>query len=406
MPIRMLRKLIYSIFCIFLLESLQSQADWQQIHVDVVYLASEDLEGRGTGKNGEKLAAAYIAKRFSDIGLSPKGNNGWYQSFAFSSNPHEKNLKDINGTNVIGFLDRKAKTTIVIGAHYDHLGHGDTGSRAPNDHSVHNGADDNASGVSSMLWLAEQLSKIKKLKSNIIFVAFSGEEYGLHGSKAFTENPTVPLSSISAMLNMDMVGRLNPERTILISGVGTAKEWNQILDQVKPANLQYNRSESGIGPSDHTSFYLKNIPVLHFFTGQHQDYHKPSDDSPIVNYSGILDISKLIRDVVVQVSDRRTLAFQKTKDENKEQSSSFKVTLGVMPDYVYTGKGMRIDAVLDDRPAMKSGMQNGDIILKVGEMEIKDIYDYMKALGKYSKGEKTDVIILRKDKELNMSVEF
>ena len=167
-----------------------------------------------------------------------------------------------------------------------------------------------------------------------------------------------------------------------------------------------NRSESGIGHSDHTSFYLKNIPVLHFFTGQHGDYHKPSDDSPIVNYPGILDISKLIYNTIIQVSDKQKLTFQKTKDENKEQSASFKVTLGIMPDYVYSGKGTRADAVLDDRPGKKAGMENGDIIIKVGDMEIKDIYDYMKSLSKYNKGDKTELTILRKDKEVKLIVEF
>ncbi|MFZ1380527.1 MAG: M28 family peptidase, partial [Saprospiraceae bacterium] len=337
----MLNKIILLFLSLFSFYYSPAQSDWQQIHIDVVYLASEDLEGRETGKDGEKLAAAYIAKRFHDIGLSPKGDNGWYHSFAFSSNPHEKTLKDVKGTNVVGFLNRKAKQTIVIGAHYDHLGHGANGSLAPNDHSVHNGADDNASGVSSLLWLAERLSKVKKLKTNVLFIAFSGEEFGLHGSKAFVDRPTIPLESISAMFNMDMVGRLNAERTILVSGVGTSKEWGAFLDNAKPSDIKMNRSESGIGPSDHTSFYLKNIPVLHFFTGQHGDYHKPSDDSPIVNYPGILDISKLIYNTIIQVSDKQKLTFQKTKDENKEQSASFKVTLGIMPDYVYSGKGTR-----------------------------------------------------------------
>lgn len=163
-------------------------------------------------------------------------------------------MKDVKGTNVVGFLNRKAKQTIVIGAHYDHLGHGANGSLAPNDHSVHNGADDNASGVSSLLWLAERLSKVKKLKTNVLFIAFSGEEFGLHGSKAFVDRPTIPLESISAMFNMDMVGRLNAERTILVSGVGTSKEWGAFLDNAKPSDIKMNRSESGIGPSDHTSF--------------------------------------------------------------------------------------------------------------------------------------------------------
>lgn len=380
--------------------------DVQQIHVDVVYLASDDLEGRSTGSSGEQLAAAYIASRMDALGLKAKGTTGWFQEFSFSSDPHDKTKKDITGRNVLGYLDRKAKKTIIIGAHYDHLGHGDAGSLAANDKSIHNGADDNASGVASLLWLAEQLVMDKKLACNVLFIAFSGEEHGLFGSKAFAEQPTVNMSDWIAMINMDMVGRLNAEHVIAISGTGTAKEWPSILDKVKPEGFTFNYSESGVGPSDHTSFYLKGLPVLHFFTGQHKDYHKPSDDSPLVNYKGIYQVSEIILNVIQRISKDGTLTFQKTKDENNEKAASFKVTLGIMPDYVYSGKGVRIDAVLDDRPAMKSGMKDGDIILKVGDLEIKDIYDYMKSLGMYKKGDKTKVHILRKDQELDVEVEF
>jgi len=168
-------------------------------------------------------------------------------------------------------LYRKAKKTIIIGAHYDHLGHGDAGSLAANDKSIHNGADDNASGVASLLWLAEQLVNDKKLACNVLFIAFSGEEHGLFGSKAFAEQPTVNMSDWLAMINMDMVGRLNAEHVIAISGTGTAKEWPGILDKAKPEGFTFNYSENGVGPSDHTSFYLKGFPVFHFFTRQHND---------------------------------------------------------------------------------------------------------------------------------------
>ncbi|MDQ3142624.1 MAG: M28 family peptidase [Bacteroidota bacterium] len=391
---------------LFAFDNIQAQDDWQQIHVDVVYLASEDLEGRATGTKGEKLSAAYIAYRMNKIGLTPKGNEGWYQRFQFSSDPHNKDTKDITGTNVIGFLDRKAKYTIVIGAHHDHLGHGVTGSRSPGDHAVHNGADDNASGISSMLWLAEKLVREKKLKCNVLFIAFSGEEYGLFGSKAFTEKSSIPLTQIKAMINMDMVGRLNEEKVLAINGTGTSLEWKQILEEAKPKGFQFNYSEGGIGPSDHTSFYLKDIPVLHFFTGQHLDYHKPGDDSPLVNYTGILDVSKIILDVVKKTAQKQKMNFQKTKDENKQQVSSFKVTLGLMPDYVFSGTGMRVDAVLDNRPAQKAGMKNGDIIIRIGDLEIKDVYDYMKALGMYEKGQKAKLKILREKVEMELEAEF
>jgi hypothetical protein len=391
--------------CIFLCGwSLVAQSDLP-VRVDVVYLASDDLEGRATGTPGEAKAAEYIAYRMQNLGLKPKGTAGWYQSFSFSSNPHDRSNKDLKGRNVIGFLDRKAKSTIVIGAHYDHLGHGQAGSLSPNDKSVHNGADDNASGVAAMLWLAEKLSAQKKLKSNILFIAFSGEEYGLHGSKAFADNPTVPLAQIKGMINMDMVGRLNEEKVLAISGTGTALEWTQTLDRIKPEGFKFNYTASGVGPSDHTSFYLKDIPVLHFFTGQHTDYHKPSDDSPLVNYDGIVQVARVIENVVNSV-DRMPLTFQKTKDESNQRASSFKVTMGVMPDYVFSGEGMRVDAVLENRPAAAAGMQKGDVILQIGEHSIKDVHEYMKALGMFEKGQETEVTVLRGQDKVKLKVKF
>jgi len=239
-----------------------------------------------------------------------------------------------------------------------------------------------------------------------LFIAFSGEELGLIGSKAYCENPVIPMEKVLAMINMDMVGRLKAEKSFAISGSGTAKEWNQLLEKVKPEGFSFTLSESGVGPSDHTSFYLKSIPVLHFFTGVHTDYHKPSDDSPLVNYEGIYQISGIIYNLVLQLSSEPMLSFQKTKDENKEQAAAFKVTLGVMPDYSYSGNGMRVDAVLDDRPAKKAGLLGGDVIVKVGDMDIKDIYAYMKALSNYKKGDKTKVTVDRKGEQLTYEVEF
>jgi Peptidase family M28/PDZ domain len=391
----------------FIVELSAQWHEWQQIHVDVVYLASDDLEGRETGSQGEKLAADYISRRMQRVGLRPAGDQGsWFQSFQFSSNPHENKTADKTGTNVLGFLDRKAKKTVILGAHYDHLGYGHSGgSLAPNDHSIHNGADDNASGIASLLWLAENLAGDKKLKVNVLFIAFSGEELGLYGSKAVAAKAGFEPKEIMAMINMDMVGRLNAEKSIAIGGVGTSKEWKEMLERCKPAGFNFNMTESGIGPSDHTSFYLKDIPVLFFFTGQHTDYHKPSDDSRLVNHVGILEISRIIRQLVHEISKDGALEFQKTKDENK-QSVSFKVTLGVMPDYVYSGEGMRIDAVLDDRPAKKAGLQAGDIIVELAGMPIKDVYAYMEALAKCSKGQKAKVKVMRKEQPIEFEVEF
>ena len=384
----------------------------QEIQVDVVFLAWADLlQGRQSGEEGEAMAADYLANRFEEIGLKKGAGemDNWFQFFDFnySENPHstDKGVEK-KGRNVIGFIDNQANSTIVIGAHYDHLGLGmPMASLHTGDPAIHNGADDNASGVSAMLYLAKGLARSEAKNNNYLFIGFSGEELGLYGSKYFTNNPTIDLSSINYMLNMDMVGRLNQERTLAVYGVGTSPTWKEKLEQVNNGNFKIKTTESGIGPSDHTSFYLKDLPVLHFFTGQHSDYHKPSDDSELVNYKGIKDIADYMLALIESIDDSGKLEFTKTKDE-QQQGASFKVTLGVMPDYVYDGEGMRIDAVMDDRPAKKAGLEGGDVIIKVGDIEVKTIYDYMEGLSKFKKGDSTEVKVKRGKKTLKKEVTF
>ncbi len=383
----------------------------QQIRTDVVYLASDYLEGRATGMQGEELAAAYIADRFQKIGLLPKGGNGsYFQNFTFTetSNPHSAGGgKKIPGKNVIAYINNKAKSTVVIGAHYDHLGYGEFGSRHTGDPAVHNGADDNASGVASLLYLAEKLSKEKKQKNNYLFIAFSGEEMGLHGSKHFVENPTIDLSSVNYMLNMDMVGRLNEEKTLVVNAAGTSPVWKETLNKVKVGGIQIKTSDSGIGPSDHTSFYLKDIPCLHFFTGQHQDYHKPVDDSHLINWQGLFDVSEFIFQLTRELNDDGKIEFTKTKDESEgERTPRFKVTLGVLPDYTYQDGGLRIDGVLDGRTAANAGLEDGDIVIKIGEYDVSDIYSYMEALSKFEAGNETTIVVKRGEETLEKKVKF
>lgn len=390
----------------------------RDIRVDVVYLASDDLQGRETGTEGERMAAEYIASRFMEMGLSSFGKvinkkkeelGNYFHKFDFkhSSNPHapagEGNSKA--GTNVAAYLDNGAETTVIIGAHYDHLGMGGFGSRFTGGDAIHNGADDNASGVASLLYLAEKLKNSKLSNNNYLFLAFSGEEFGLFGSKAFTNSPFFDASKMNYMLNMDMVGRLKEERVISVNGVGTSPLWKEILPKIKKPALKTSMTESGIGPSDHTSFYLKDLPVLHFFTGQHQEYHKPDDDSPLINYEGLLDVSDYIYALVEKLDKKGKLPFTKTKEEQK-QSRSFKVTLGVMPDYVFDGTGMRIDAVIMGRTAAKAGLKDGDIVLQMGEFEIKDVYAYMDALGKIEPGSKMMVKVKRGEEIVEEEVQF
>lgn len=383
------------------------------LKVDVVYLASDYLEGRQTGEKGEMLAAEYIIKRFEELGLSPKGTDGkWLQPFPFKvmKNPHADPSKapaSGTGHNVVGFMDNGAENTIIIGGHYDHLGYGQHGSLHAHGSEIHNGADDNASGIAAMLRIAEQLKDNSNAKNNnYLFIAFSGEEMGLFGSKHYAANPTIDLTKVNYLLNMDMVGRLKPERTLAVNAVGTSPVWNEILPNIKRGNMDIVTKESGIGPSDHTSFYLKDIPVLHFFTGQHREYHKPEDDVKLINFEGLYDVSEYLLGIIEAVDSKGKIAFTKTKEETQQRASAFKVTLGVMPDYVYKGEGMKIDAVIPGRVAAKAGIKDGDIVIKIGDLEIKDIYAYMKGLGMYEKGQKAKVVVKRGEEEVEVEVTF
>tara|TARA_R110001592_G_scaffold342448_3_gene632341 strand:+ start:521 stop:1765 length:1245 start_codon:yes stop_codon:yes gene_type:complete len=385
---------------------------------DVIFLADDKLEGRQTGTEGEVLASEYLIKRFKEIGVQPKGTEGFLQSFSFKpkTDPHSEVVfttnadSTITGHNVIGFIDNNAKTTIVIGAHYDHLGFGGEGSLyRGEDKAVHNGADDNASGVAVMLNLASRLklkndeSKVKD-KNNYLFMAFSGEEMGLLGSNYFSKNPTIDAESINYMINMDMVGRMKTDSTLAVYGTGTSPMFKQTL-KANNDKFKIVENESGVGPSDHTSFYLIDIPVLHFFTGQHEDYHKPGDDAKKLNYEGMNLISDYIYDIINDLDDNGELAFRKTKNES-EETPRFKVGLGVVPDYLYDGKGMRIDGTREDTPAFAAGLQKGDVVLKLGDSTITDMMSYMRALSVFDNGDEAAITVKRGEEKIDTKVQF
>lgn len=388
-----------------------------QLKADVTYLASDELQGRATGTEGERMAAAYVASRFEVLGLTPKGDSSWFQSYDFKPHPpvqmHGSGdslsmgmalVQEVHGTNVAAFLDNGAAKTIVIGAHHDHLGLGDENSLFRSDSTeVHNGADDNASGVGALLLLAERLS-LRKSNHNFLFLSFSGEEKGLWGSKSWIKSPTIPLDNILCMLNMDMVGRLKAERVVAVYGNGTSPVWTPILESIATDSLDLTFNESGIGPSDHTSFYLENLPVLHFFTGQHEDYHKPTDDVEHINWEGIVAVANLMDSVLVNLDQHAELEFTKTKDEDNESTPNFQVTLGVIPDYLFQEKGMRIDGTSEERPASNAGLQRGDIVIMMGDSAVKDMQDYMKCLGIFEPGQTTPVTVLRDGEELTVDV--
>lgn len=355
------------------------------------------------------MAAEYIAKRFKSLGLKPMGNDGTYYQEFLGLPPSHGNMnmdkEPPTGRNVLGFLDNGAANTVVIGAHYDHLGYGHFGSLHTGDPEIHNGADDNASGVAALMMLAETL-KGRNTANNYLFIAFSGEEKGLWGSNSFCKNPTIDASKMNYMLNMDMVGRLKPEKTLAINGVGTSPKWKGAIKKIKTDGITVVTSESGIGPSDHSSFYNIGIPAIHFFTGQHADYHKPSDDTGNLNYAGIRSVVRYMDALITLLNDDGKLAFTKTKNEDKDNTPRFKVTLGVMPDYLYPGKGMRIDGVTEERPAAKANMKAGDVVVKMGDIDVTDMNSYMEALSKFEKGDQTEVWYMRDGKVVKVKVTF
>ena len=389
-----------------------------KIKEDVRFLADDKLEGRQTGTDGEVKAAKYITERFKEIGLQPKGTEAYLQAFSFKpkTDPHKeveftKNTDStITGHNVIGFIDNGSETTVVIGAHYDHLGYGGEGSLFRGEEkAVHNGADDNASGVAIMLDIARRLKSKNdtaeiKDNNNYMFMAFSGEEMGLLGSNYFSKNPTVDAKSINYMINMDMVGRLKADSTLAVYGTGTSPLFRQTI---KSNNDKFNlvENESGVGPSDHTSFYLIDVPVLHFFTGQHEDYHKPSDDSDKLNYEGMDLISDYIFNIINDLDDNGELAFRTTKNES-EETPRFKVGLGVVPDYLFDGEGMRIDGTREDTPAFNAGLQKGDVVVKLGDSLVTDMMSYMRALSVFDKGDEADITVLRGEEKIDTKVKF
>lgn len=319
----------------------------------------------------------------------------------------EDNIR--TGHNVVGYINNGAATTICLGAHFDHLGFGEDGNSLllTGGHLVHNGADDNASGIAALIELSRLLKKSKSKTNNYLFIAFSGEELGLFGSKYFVEHPTIDLSMANFMINMDMIGRLNENKILTIGGYGTSTTWQRLFNSLdKNKNIIVKFDSSGTGPSDHTSFYRKNIPVLFFFTGIHSDYHKPTDDADKINYTGENYIVHYIYKIIEAVDKQSKLVFTATREQQSITMTNFSVTLGIMPDYTFNGVGVRVDGVSEGRPAQKSGLATGDIIVQLGEYPVSSLEDYMQALNKFKKGDKSKVTIKRVESTIVADVIF
>ncbi|HEY6216118.1 MAG TPA: M28 family peptidase, partial [Pyrinomonadaceae bacterium] len=314
---------------------------------------------------------------------------------------------EVPAYNVIGVLEGSdpilKKENIIIGAHYDHLGRGGEGSLASKPGEIHHGADDNASGTAGLIELARLFSVQRpKLKRTLIFIAFGGEEEGLLGSNYYVNHPLAPLTNTVGMINMDMIGRMK-DRKLIIGGVGTAKEWRGMIEPEKSFALTLN--EDGVGPSDHSSFYLKQVPVLFFWTGTHNDYHKPSDTWDKINYTDEAKIlgfvARIVRDI--DGADKR-LTYTTAKSDPTQRASSFRVYLGTIPNYADSNEGMLLDGVREDSPAAKAGLKAGDRIVKIGNRDVKNVYDYTYALGEMKAGQEYVFEVVRGSERLTLRV--
>jgi Zn-dependent M28 family amino/carboxypeptidase len=319
----------------------------------------------------------------------------------------ENEFQMVKTQNVVALLEgndpKLKKEFIIIGAHYDHLGFGgkNSGSRRPDTMAIHNGADDNASGVASILEIAEYLGSIKKkLKRSIVFIAFDAEEVGLLGSQFFANNPLLDIKQVKAMFNFDMVGRLNDQtKELSIGGTGTSLEWENILNSYQQkTDLKFAFSKEGLGPSDHASFYSLNIPVLFFMTGIHDDYHTPKDDVQFINTKGQEDVSLLGSQIIVQIVNQNTnLTFQEAGPKSRSDGrNGMKVKLGIMPGFASSeNNGLKVEGVSKDGIADKAGILKGDLIIAINGENILNIYDYMNRLKKFNPGERISIDVLR-----------
>jgi aminopeptidase YwaD len=333
--------------------------------------------------------------------------------------------KQADAFNVIGILpgsDAQLRNeAIVIGSHYDHLGHGGQGSLAANSTEIHHGADDNASGVAAIIELARLYAGERQNKRTLIFIAFSGEEEGLLGSNYYVNNPVFPLDKTIAMINLDMVGRLKDDK-LTIGGIGTASEWKQLVEAKNPRvakqiNLDGNvgmsftptfilqLNDDGFGPSDHSSFYGKKIPVLFFFTGTHNDYHKPSDTADKINYKGLDNVIYYVDEIawtIDKLSKRPTYIVAKSSGTGGR--ATFNISLGTIPNYADATDGLLLDGVRDNSPAAKAGVKAGDKVVRLAGKEVRNVMDYTYILGEMKAGEEYEIVVLRGGEPLTLKI--
>lgn len=380
------------------------------IRADVQYLASPALRGRLTGTPENDSAAAYIARRYTALGLAPV-SAGYLQHFTARPTTRDAPPESLPTQNVVAMLRGRdpmlRNEYVVIGAHFDHLGTSTTGALDPDAHdAVRLGADDNASGTAAVLELARILAKSPPRRS-LLFVNFSGEEQGTLGSEYFVEHTPVPIDSIDAMLNFDMVGRLRADK-LIVYGVATAKELPAILDSANATTgLAIAAQGDGFGPSDHSSFYAKNIPVLHFFTDLHEDYHRASDVADKINAGGEARVVALAERVARTIADRpaRLTYVRSAQPAPVAAREGTDVYLGTIPDMAGGDTpGLRITGVRAGSPADIGGLKGGDVIVEFGGKPVKDLYGYSDALYAHKPGDVVSIVVLRGGQRVTLQV--
>lgn len=315
--------------------------------------------------------------------------------------------KSVNvGAYVEPVNDKYPDEYLVIGAHFDHLGWGTENSLYTGAPMIHNGADDNASGTSGLLELAEKFAAAKdKINRKIVFISFSGEELGLLGSAYVVNHFPLPIEKDIAMLNMDMIGRLNDKNDLIVYGTGTSSNWKSILDDKNEYDFTLTFNDEGFGPSDQSSFYGKKIPVLFFFTGTHSDYHKPSDDADKINSKGEEKVVKYVYDIASTIANTDKIPdYISVERKDTGRMGGSRVYVGTVPDFAGDVDGYKLGGVTDGSPAAKAGLKAGDIIIQFGDKKISNIYDFTYAIGNYVPGDKVNVIVKRGDELLNVEI--
>jgi Peptidase family M28/PDZ domain len=375
---------------------------------DIRYLSSDRLQGRMTGSPGADSAAEYLARRFHQVGLQPAAV-GWFQSFTVARDvpaAQHAHVGGLRGKNVIGLLPGRdpvlRNETVIVGAHYDHLGLGGFGSLDPDSTGkVHNGADDNASGAAMLIQIASRLADARPART-VVFIGFSGEELGLLGSAHYVREPIYPLAKTIAMINLDMVGRLR-DRRLIVYGSGTAKEFPALLDSLHwYAGFDLKAQGDGYGPSDQSSFYAFGRPVLHLFTDLHEDYHRATDDWEKINLDGFKRVTNFTVGLVTALANRpKQLTPSATLPPpvvGTTETEGYGAYLGTIPDMSENPGGVRLLGVRAGSPAEKAGLRGDDIITKIGGMDVGDLQAMTDALRSHQPGDTVNIVVRRGDR--------